>query len=781
MRISRLIMSDVQILAPAGWVAVHALRNVGAACRHSLRGALVVPLLLAGLAAAAGEDGAAQAPGEELRDRFADLTLAGVVAARVDGVVRTWLMVAPDRNPAMLGMFADRDRTPYRDLLPWSGEFAGKYLTACVETIALTHDAALAAKVRDFVPRLIALQDADGYLGPYPKGSRLTGQAPNCANNWDAWSHYHIMLGMLLWHARTQDAAALRCAERIGDLLCAHFLGSGHHVADMGSPDQNQAVIHGLCLLYEATRTPRYRELAEQIVGEFSLPGAGDYLRTALAGQEFFATPKPRWESLHAILGLAELYRITGRTEYRSAFEHIWWSIAKLDRHDNGGFSTGEQAVGNPYARGAIETCCTVAWIAASVDMLRLTDDPVVADELELSTLNSILGLHSPDGSWTTYNTPMDGRRVPNTTEIAFQIRPGAEGLNCCSVNAARGLGMISEWAASGPGDAAPTVTLNWYGPASITMRPRGVPVTLTTESRYPRDGRIAVRIAPRERVGFTLRLRVPAWSTATRITVNGTAVAVHPGTYCAIEREWSAGDEVAVELDMRLRAWVGERECAGTACLFRGPLLLAHEPGAGPGGKGEGNWERFGDSLAGQMPGSAYEADFTGSGVVWVGKRYDDAGITRVLIDGREVARVDQYDAERGKPFSWEARGLPPGAHHLRLEVTGQRSPASKGTWSNIDGLGGAGDARPRPAAAALPRLDLDQLRPQIREPDGTAPAPLALVEVQDISGHPMLLRDFASAGAGGVAYVSWLAITGGKPVEFSRTNPQRTVNVEK
>ena len=73
-----------------------------------------------------------------------------------------------------------------------------------------------------------------------------------------------------------------------------------------------------------------------------------------------------------------------------------------------------------------------------SIEMLRLTGDPIVADEIELSTLNSVVGLHSPDGAWCTYDTPMDGTRVPSTTAIAFQKRPGSEQLNCCSVNAAR-------------------------------------------------------------------------------------------------------------------------------------------------------------------------------------------------------------------------------------------------------------------------------------------------------------------------------------------------------
>ena len=121
--------------------------------------------------------------------------------------------------------------------------------------------------------------------------------------------------------------------------------------------------------------------------------------------------------SLHPIQALAELYFITGQDRYREAFEHIWWSIVEWDRHNNGGFSSGEQAQGDPYHPGAIETCCTVAWMALSVDMLRLTGDSLVADELELSLLNSGLGMMNPTGRWVSYNTPMDGIRTASPND----------------------------------------------------------------------------------------------------------------------------------------------------------------------------------------------------------------------------------------------------------------------------------------------------------------------------------------------------------------------------
>src|SRR6266498_4665536 len=200
-----------------------------------------------------------------------------------------------------------------------------------------------------------------------------------------------------------------------------------------------------------------------------------------------------------------------------------WWSIVKLDRHNNGGFSSGEQAQGNPYHQGAIETCCTIAWIALSVEMLRLTAHSIVADELELSTLNSVLGLHSPNGRWVTYNTPMDRTRKASAHDIVFQARAGSPELNCCSVNGARGLGMIGDWAlmASGGG-----LLLNWYGPSTMTARlASGTAVKFTQETDYPRENQVRLKLASGQPVKFALKLRIPHWSRTTRVKLNGQPV----------------------------------------------------------------------------------------------------------------------------------------------------------------------------------------------------------------------------------------------------------------
>jgi DUF1680 family protein len=588
------------------------------------------------------------------RPTKASYHLHGPFQQYLRGVSDQWLKVAPTANPGMLEMFRDRDRQPLRAMEPWAGEFAGKYLTASVQVLRLTNDGDLRDRLTHFVREWVSLQDADGYLGPWQKSSRLTGKAPNIGgkgqpgDTWDAWGHYHALLGLLLWYEESGDEKALTTAKRIGDLFCTRFLGDKKpRLVDTGSTEMNLAPAHGLCLLYRKTNDPRHLALAKQFVAEFAAttpdgkPLAGDYLRTGLAGKEFFETPKPRWESLHPIMALSELYQLTGDASHRKAYENLWWSIAKLDRHNNGGFSSGEQAQGNPYHPGAIETCCTIAWVAMGVEMLRMTGESIVADELELSTLNSVLGLHSPTGRWATYNTPMDGVRKASAHDIVFQAREGTPELNCCSVNAARGLGMVSDWALMKDSEG---LVLNWYGPGKMAAElPGGETVQLTQTTTYPLEGTIQISVDPTKPVDFTLRLRIPYWSKESTVSVNGEApTALKSGTYFALKREWKPGDKVMLSLDMTPHFWVGERECKGKVSAFRGPLLLT--------------WDRrFNDMDPAALP-SLPIASFPGKLTEWKGPNKPILLLEVPAADGKVVRLCDFASAgQAGSPYrSW-------------------------------------------------------------------------------------------------------------------------------
>ncbi len=500
--------------------------------------------------------------------RNAQFQFTGVLGQRINANVEHWLLRAPAANPGMIEMFHLRDRKPEPNLVPWAGEFAGKYLISGIQAMQMDPRPELRQTVAKVVVDLMASQAEDGYLGPFPKPTRLRA-------NWDLWGHYHCVFGLMLWHEATGDPAALASARRAADLVCKTFLDDSLRVIDAGSPEMNMAIMHGLGRVYRVTPKPRYLQMMREIEKDWER--AGDYLRTGLAGTEFYKTPWPRWESLYDLQGLAELYRITGEEKYRTAFLHHQRSILRWDRCNTGALSGGEKATGNAYLATPITTCGTVAWLALTIDALALTGDSRCADELELSTFNAAAGAQHPSGRWWTHDTPMDGVREASSASLASQARAGTPELNCCSVGGPRSLGMLAEWAVMSTSDG---IAVNFYGPGSFQGKlPDNSPVALKWETSYPLSEKVVLRVDSLVPRRFNLKLRVPEWSKQTIVRLNNSRVPnVLAGRYLELSRRWDTGDRVTLEFDFALRTLFRSRDAAGVVSIYRGPLLLAYD-----------------------------------------------------------------------------------------------------------------------------------------------------------------------------------------------------------
>jgi DUF1680 family protein len=377
------------------------------------------------------------------------------------------------------------------------------------------------------------------------------------------------MIGLYLWHRETQDSRLWEALLRIAELFLKTFYRGGRRLADIGSTEMNLAPLHIFVLLYQDTGDERYRTFAQEIEKDLILPIAGNYMEHALSGLEFYQCPKPRWESLHVIMGIASMYGATGEDTYRQAAEQIFYSILKTDVHNTGAFSTEEQAVGNPFVNGNIELCCVIAYNALACDVLKMTGDPRIADFLELSLYNAVMGSFSPTGRWSTYNTPMEGIKAANYQSIVFQSRPGSPDLNCCSVNAARGIGMLSEWAVMENDD---TVYLHYFGAGSCKTAGG---LDILVEGDYPVSGKVSItlRSAKNQRVA----IRIPAWSAQTMIVLDG--IEEHPvsGGYWITERTWN-GETINLLFDFTPYLFEGGGDYAGKQSIYAGPVLYGYD-----------------------------------------------------------------------------------------------------------------------------------------------------------------------------------------------------------
>jgi len=75
----------------------------------------------------------------------------------------------------------------------------------------------------------------------------------------------------------------------------------------------------------------------------------------------------------------------------------------------------------------------------------------------------------------------------------------------------------------------------------------------------------------------MAMRLRIPAWTRAASLKVNGHAidVAPTPGSYLTLDRAWKAGDRIEMTLPMHLSVEAMPDD-PKTQAFLHGPLVLA-------------------------------------------------------------------------------------------------------------------------------------------------------------------------------------------------------------
>ncbi len=497
------------------------------------------------------------------------------VVKLAENIISNWLLGLRESNPALIDMFAFDDDAAVRDKLSWSGEFPGKYITSCCFIYRLTGSKKLLGYTVRVADELISYQKENGYLGVWGKDYQLNGYGRFVSKDgyevrldtWDAWSHYHVMYGLIMLSDITGDRKYFDSAERIASLFCEKFYTeNGLRLGETGCLFANMAPMHVMALLYNRTKKRKYLDFALEAEKDLSHPDCIDFINNSLAGKEFYECRNvPRWEYIHSVEALAELYYATNDEKYKNVLLQIWNSIQKTDVHNTGAFSTFEQAMGTPYITWrAIETCCVVAHTALTVDVLELTGDVKAADQLEKALYNTTMGSFNPTGRWATYNTPMMGCKRSHYHEIEFQCKPGAPELNCCSVNAPRPLGTVSEWAYLTDGKA---LYVNYYGNSKVSFGG----LELTQRTVYPYGDTVNITADG----NGLLYLRIPFWSLHTTVSVNGKKTQAERG-YFPVEVKGKT--VIGIKFDFSLRFEDGHEELEGKKCVYVGPMLLCHD-----------------------------------------------------------------------------------------------------------------------------------------------------------------------------------------------------------
>lgn len=369
--------------------------------------------------------------------------------------IKGWLGNKLDLCVANRVMAQDIDRLiqPFRvrqekSFGDWRCEYWGKWFTSAALGYAYDptpeHRAVLDRAVRS----LLETQTPDGYIGSYEPSVQLGG--------WDIWGRKYVLLGLLAYYDATGDETALDAARREADYLRSQVGPGKVNLAETGYPKHqglpSTSILEPIALLYERTGSRDYLDFAQYILAQWEVPNKltpkGLHLiEDALAGAPVVKIAAPKaYEMTSNYEGLCELYRATGKRLYFDAALKVGEKIRQAERMIIGSGSNHELwydgvRYQTEVLEQPVETCVTVTWMKFCYQLLRLTGNPMWADELEVSLYNALLGGMMPDGRWWAYWNPLIGERVPSRyihTDVV---------LSCCVASGPRGLLLTSRWA----------------------------------------------------------------------------------------------------------------------------------------------------------------------------------------------------------------------------------------------------------------------------------------------------------------------------------------------
>jgi DUF1680 family protein len=457
---------------------------------------------------------------------------------------------------------------------PFRSHVQGHFLTAWAQAWQVLGDTVCRDKANYMVAELAKCQASNGYLSGFPESditavhnrTLTNGNVPyyclhkTLAGLLDVWRYIgntqarDVLLRFAAWvDTRT---AALTTAQ-MQAMLQTEFGGMNAVLTD----------------LYQQTNDSRWLTVAQRFdhAAVFNPLAAGTDSLNGLHAN----TQVPKW------IGAAREYKATGTTRYRDIARNAWNFTTGAHTYVIGGNSQAEHfrppnAIAGYLTNDTCEHCNTV-------NMLRLTNELFVTepdraayfDYYEQALLNHILGAQNRnDGhGHVTYFTPLrpGGRRGVGPAWGGGTWSTDYNSFWCCQ---GTGIEVNTRLAESIYFYNGTTLTVNLFAPSVLNWSQRGITVTQTTT--FPESDTTTLRLTGTMSGSWSIRVRIPSWTSGATITVNGTAVTTSaPGSYTTITRTWAANDTIVVRLPMRI-VLRSANDNPGLQAITYGPTVLA-------------------------------------------------------------------------------------------------------------------------------------------------------------------------------------------------------------
>ena len=351
--------------------------------------------------------------------------------------------------------------------------------------------------------------------------------------------------------------------------------------------------------LYQATGDEYYKNLAQKFMDIRGMPATGQRTWPKFAAQHQ-PVEKMNEPGGHAgsfgwfAAALVDVGALTGDKKYGAAAERIWRNMVDTRVCITGGTGAVSrwEGFGEPYkiGRGGYnETCAASGQVFYNYRLGMLTKDGRYFDTMEVVLFNGLLSGVSLSGDKFFYANILesggraarrDDRRVP-----------------CCHGSIARTIPQVPGYMYA---HTASDIYAILYANNSATFSLPSGKVRIEQRTAYPFDGQINLKVNPSKHgQKFAVRLRIPAWARKKFMPgalysfihppkqkwtakVNGESVTAKlEKGFAVIERTWSAGDTVQLNLPMPVQFSTCIAKVAAyrnRVAVTRGPLVYCAE-----------------------------------------------------------------------------------------------------------------------------------------------------------------------------------------------------------
>jgi uncharacterized protein len=463
------------------------------------------------------------------------------------------------------------------------------------------------ATLEDWIPKILAAQEPDGYLQTAFTLNRVNskGGDPIPSSTFPHWDPRHrgdhegytsgYFLESAINHYQMtakKDARLYNAAKRLADCWYANLGPAPKKPWYDGHQEMEQALV-------------RFGRFVNDMEGS----GHGDkYIQTAkfLLDCRYTAAVNPardrqeydqshlpvtqQYEAVgHAVRatytysGMADVAVETHDPDYQSAVRSLWDNVVNKKYYLTGGIGSGETSEGfgpnyslrnNAYC----ESCSSCGMVFFHWKMNLAYHDARYVDNYEETMYNALLGSLDLDGNTFYYTNPLDAKMGRSTWHTC----------PCCVGNIPRTLLMVPTWTYAKAPDG---IYVNMYIGSTVTL---DNDVEMVQDTDYPWSGKIAITVNPKSPKNFSVRLRIPNRTTSKlyqptpevngllSLSVNGKAVkpAIEKG-YATITRNWKAGDKIELELPLKPQRITAVDQIASThnkVALRYGPLIYNFE-----------------------------------------------------------------------------------------------------------------------------------------------------------------------------------------------------------